>query len=118
VNAIPPISESEVRALADAIERAANSQPPDTVLKRVEMALARAPQQPLVLNVAGGYMSRSGNAHRARELFEKATTADGNSKVLWLEGRGERKKSCFFYEAALDSVGRYYGSDAPMLGSQ
>jgi len=29
-------------------------------------------------------MYRSGNAHRARDLFEKAVAADGNSKVLWL----------------------------------
>lgn len=151
VNAIPPISESEVRALANAIEQASNSQPSDTALKLVEMALARAPQQPLVLNAAGGYMSRSGNARRARELFENAITRDGSSKVLWLnlanacralgdqkseaqalekalaidpryvlallckaallEGRGETRKSCFFYEAALDSVAS--GAPAP-----
>jgi len=83
VNAIP-ISETEARALADAIEQVSKGQPPDTALKLVEMALARAPQQPLVLNAAGGYMYRSGNARRARELFEKAVAADGNSKVLWL----------------------------------
>jgi aspartate beta-hydroxylase len=83
VNAIP-ISEAEARALADAIEQVTKSQPPDTALKLVEMALARAPAQPLVLNAAGGYMFRSGNARRARELYERAIAADGNSKVLWL----------------------------------
>jgi aspartate beta-hydroxylase len=83
VNAVP-ISESEARALADAIEQVATSQPPETALKLVEMALARAPQQPLVLNAAGGYLYRSGNAQRARGLYEKAIAADGNSKVLWL----------------------------------
>jgi aspartate beta-hydroxylase len=83
VNAIP-ISESEARAMADAIEQVSASQPPETALKLVEMALARAPQQPLVLNAAGGYMYRSGNAQRARELYERAIAADGNSKVLWL----------------------------------
>jgi aspartyl/asparaginyl beta-hydroxylase (cupin superfamily) len=83
VNAIP-ISESEARALADAIEQVSRGQPAEAALKLVEMALARAPQQPLVLNAAGGYLYRSGNAHRARELYEKAIAADGNSKVLWL----------------------------------
>jgi aspartate beta-hydroxylase len=79
-----PISESEARALADAIEQVSRGQPPETAATLVEMALARAPQQPLVLNAAGGYMYRSGNAHRARELYERAIAADGNSKVLWL----------------------------------
>jgi aspartate beta-hydroxylase len=83
VNAIP-ISETEARALADAIDQISKGQPADTAIKLVEMALARAPQQPLVLNAAGGYMYRSGNARRARDLFERAVAADGNSKVLWL----------------------------------
>ena len=87
VNAIP-ISETEARALADAIDQVAKGQAPDMALKLVEMALARAPQQPLVLNAAGGYMYRSGNARRARELFESAVAADGNSKVLWLNLAG------------------------------
>ena len=68
VNAIP-ITEAEARSLADAIEQVAKNQPPETALKLVEMALARAPQQPLVLNAACGYMHRAGNAHRARVLF-------------------------------------------------
>jgi aspartate beta-hydroxylase len=79
-----PIDESEARALADAIVQVSSRQPPETALKLVEMALARAPQQPLVLNAAGGYMYRSGNSQRARELYEKAIAADSNSKVLWL----------------------------------
>ncbi len=83
MNAIP-ISETEARALADAIEQISKSQPPASALKLVETALARAPHQPLVLNAAGGYMYRSGNARRARDLFEKAVTVDGTSKVLWL----------------------------------
>jgi tetratricopeptide (TPR) repeat protein len=83
VNAIP-ISESEARALANAIEQVSKSQPPDTALKLVDMALARAPQQPLVLNAAGGFMYRSGDARRACALFERAVAADGNSKVLRL----------------------------------
>ena len=83
VNTIP-IDESEARALADAIVQVSSRQPPETALQLVEMALARAPQQPLVLNAAGGYMYRSGNSQRARELYEKAIAADSNSKVLWL----------------------------------
>jgi aspartate beta-hydroxylase len=78
-----PISEPEARALADAIDRVSRSQPPVEALKLVEMALVRAPQQPIVLNAAGGHLFRTGNAARARELFERALASDANSKVLW-----------------------------------
>jgi aspartate beta-hydroxylase len=78
-----PISEPEARALADAIDQVSKSQPPGEALTLVEMALARAPQQPLVLNAAGGHMFRTGNAARARHLYERALASDGKSKVLW-----------------------------------
>jgi aspartate beta-hydroxylase len=78
-----PISEPEARALADAIDQVSRSQPPEEALKLLEMALARAPQQPIVLNAAGGHLFRTGNAARARELFERALVSDANSKVLW-----------------------------------
>ncbi len=112
MNAIP-ISETEARALAEAIEQVSRGQPPDTALKLVEMALARAPQQPLVLNAAGGYMYRSGNASRARALFEKAVAADGNSKVLWLNlanacrALGDRESEARALEQALAIDPRY-----------
>jgi len=112
VNAIP-ISETEARALADAIEQVSKGQQPDTALKLVEMALARAPQQPLVLNAAGGYMYRSGNAGRARDLFEKAVAADGNSKVLWLNlanacrALGDKKSAAQALEKSLAIDPRY-----------
>jgi len=69
--------------LADAINQVSNSQAPAEALKLVEMALARAPHQPIVLNAAGGHMFRTGNAARARELYERALVSDGKSKVLW-----------------------------------
>jgi len=69
--------------LADAINQVSNSQGPAAALKLVEMALARAPQQPIVLNAAGGHLFRTGNAARARELYERALVSDGKSKVLW-----------------------------------
>ena len=78
------ITQTDARALADAIEQVGKNQPPAIALTLVEMALARAPEQPLVLNAAAGYMYRTGNARRARELYEKAIAADCNSKVLWL----------------------------------
>jgi Tfp pilus assembly protein PilF len=112
VNAIP-ISETEARALADAIEQVSKGQPPETALRLVEMALARAPQQPLVLNAAGGYMYRSGKARRARDLFEKAVAADGNSKVLWLNlagacrALGDRESEAQALEKALAIEPRY-----------
>ena len=71
-----PISEAEARALADAIEQVSETQSPDAALKLVEMALARAPQQPLVLNAAGGHMLKTGQARRARELFDQAIASN------------------------------------------
>ena len=79
-----PISEAEARALADAIEQVSQTQSPDAASKLVEMALARAPRQPIVLNAAGGHMLKTGEARRARELFDQAISGNRNSKVLWL----------------------------------
>jgi len=79
-----PINEPEARALADAINQVSRTQPAAEALKLVEMALARAPEQPLVLNAAGGHMHRVGDAARARELFKRALAIDSTSKVLWL----------------------------------
>ena len=78
------MTEPEARALADAIVQVSANQPPSEALKLVEAALARAPQQPIVLNAAGGHMVRSGDARRARELYERAIAVDPGSKVLWL----------------------------------
>jgi aspartyl/asparaginyl beta-hydroxylase (cupin superfamily) len=78
------MTEPEARALADAINQVSANQPPSEALKLVEAALARAPQQPIVLNAAGGHLVRSGDARRARELYERAIGVDGGSKVLWL----------------------------------
>jgi aspartyl/asparaginyl beta-hydroxylase (cupin superfamily) len=82
------VGEPEAQALANAINQVSASQPAAEALKLVEMALARAPQQPLVLNAAGGHMHRVGNAARARELFERAIAIDGRSRVLWLNLAG------------------------------
>src|SRR5882757_4483324 len=84
MSSIPaPIAETEARSLADSIEQVSRSQPAETALKLVEMALARAPQNPVVLNSAAGHLLRMGNAVRARELWQRATQGDANSKVLW-----------------------------------
>ena len=50
-----PITEPEARALADAITQVSGTQRPAEALKLIEMALARAPEQPIVLNAAGGH---------------------------------------------------------------
>jgi aspartate beta-hydroxylase len=80
----PAISEPEARALADAIIQVSSSRPAAEAQKMVDMALARAPDHPLILNSAGLYLHRTGNFARARELYERALVADGKSRVLWL----------------------------------
>jgi aspartyl/asparaginyl beta-hydroxylase (cupin superfamily) len=107
------ISEPEARALAEAINQVSASQPPVEALKLIEMALARAPQQPLVLNAAGGHLHRVGNPARARELFERAIAIDGRSKVLWLNlanacrTLGDRQAEAGALERALGIEPRY-----------
>src|SRR5882762_8728673 len=78
----------EARSLADAIDKVSRSQPPEAALKLLEMALARAPEHPVVLNSAAGHLLRTGNAARARELCERALRVDANSKVLWINLAG------------------------------
>lgn len=82
--ATPAITDPEARALADAINQVSGSQSAGEALKFVDMALARAPDNPLVLNSAGGHMQRTGNAVKARELYQRAIAIDPKSKVLWL----------------------------------
>ena len=82
--ATPAISEPEARALADAILQVSSAGPASEAQKIVDMALARAPDHPLVLNSVGGYMQRMGNSAKAREHYERALRYDGNSKVLWV----------------------------------
>jgi aspartate beta-hydroxylase len=80
----PPISESEARSLADAINHVVSTRPAAEAQKLIEMALARAPEHPLVLNSAGGYMQRTGRPEEARGLYQRALAVDARSKVLWL----------------------------------
>jgi aspartyl/asparaginyl beta-hydroxylase (cupin superfamily) len=79
-----PIAETEARSLVDAIEQVARNQPPETALKMIEMALARAPQHPGVLNSAASHLLRMGQAARARDLWERAVSTESTSKVLWI----------------------------------
>ena len=107
------MTEAEARALAEAINQVSASQPAAEALKLVDMALARAPLQPLVLNAAGGHMHRVGNPTRARELFERAIAIDGKSKVLWLNlasacrTLGDRHAEADALERALGIEPRY-----------
>jgi aspartyl/asparaginyl beta-hydroxylase (cupin superfamily) len=80
----PAITEPEARALADAIVQVSGARPAAEAQQMVEMALTRAPNHPLVLNSAGGYMQRTGNSAKAREFYERALAVDPKSKVLWL----------------------------------
>jgi aspartate beta-hydroxylase len=70
--------------LADAINRVSTTQSAAEAMKLVDMALARAPEQPIVLNSAGGHMLRIGKPAQARELYQRAIAIDGKSAVLWL----------------------------------
>ena len=108
-----PITEAEARALADAINQISANQPAPAALKLVEAALVRAPDQPVVLNAAGVHMLRSGDAQRARELYERAISIDSDSKALWLNlagacrSLGDRTREGEALEQALAMEPRY-----------
>ena len=99
--------------MADAILQVSASQPPAESAKLIEAALARAPDQPVVLNAAGSHMMRGGDARRARELYERAIALDGSSKVLWLNlatacrSLGDSKAEGVALERALSAEPRY-----------
>jgi aspartate beta-hydroxylase len=78
------LSESEARSLAEAINRAAGNPSGVDPRELVEMALARAPEHPVVLNSAAGYLQRTGQFTAARDLYLRALAVDAQSKVLWL----------------------------------
>jgi aspartate beta-hydroxylase len=78
-----PITDADARTLADAIDQA-QRRPKAEAMKLVEMALVRAPQHPRVLNSVGGYLYRTGDAARAREIFGRAVAVDADAKVVWL----------------------------------
>jgi aspartate beta-hydroxylase len=84
----PAISDSEARSLADALNRVSGSRPGAEAQKLVDTALARAPEHPLVLNSAAGYLQRSGQFAQARDLYQRAIAIDAQSKVLWLNLAG------------------------------
>lgn len=79
-----PISESEARSLAEAINQISPTRPAAEVRSLVDTALARAPRHPLVLNSLGGYLQRSGRPAEARLLYERALAVDPKAPVLWL----------------------------------
>jgi aspartyl/asparaginyl beta-hydroxylase (cupin superfamily) len=78
------ITEPEARALADAINQVSATQPAAEAMKLIERALARAPEQPIVLNSAGGHMLKVGQPAQARDLYRRAISIDASSPVLWL----------------------------------
>ena len=80
----PPISETEARSLAEAINQASGNRPAADAQKLVDVALSRAPEHPLVLNSAAGHLQRTGRFALARELYQRAILSDPKSRVLWL----------------------------------
>ncbi len=80
----PAISETEARALADAINQVSSGRPGPEAQKLVEMALVRAPEHPIVLNSAAGHLQRAGQFAQACDLYRRAIASEAKSKVLWL----------------------------------
>jgi len=77
-------TESQIRALIDAIDRADEAGNRGEAERALAQARAAAPDHPGVLNVAGMRVLLAGNAGAARPLLERAAALDPASPMLWL----------------------------------
>ena len=77
-------TESQIRALIDAIDRADEAGNRSEAERALAQARAAAPDHPGVLNVAGMRALLAGNAGAARPLLERAAALDPASPMLWL----------------------------------
>jgi aspartate beta-hydroxylase len=77
-------TESQIRALIDAVDRADQAGNRCEAERTLELARATAPDHPGVLNVAGMRALLAGNAGAARPLLERAAALDPASPMLWL----------------------------------
>ena len=77
-------TESQIRALIDAIDRADEAGNRGEAERALAQARTAAPDHPGVLNVAGMRVLLAGNAGAARPLLERAAALDPASPMLWL----------------------------------
>jgi aspartyl/asparaginyl beta-hydroxylase (cupin superfamily) len=80
----PAATDSQIRALIDAIDRADEAGNRGEAERALAQARAAAPDHPGVLNVAGMRALLAGNAGAARPLLERAAALDPASPMLWL----------------------------------
>src|SRR5437870_2006501 len=78
------VTESQIRALIDVVDRADQAGDRGEAERALAQARAAAPDDPRVLNVAGMRALRGGDAGAARPLLERAAAADPGSPALWL----------------------------------
>jgi aspartyl/asparaginyl beta-hydroxylase (cupin superfamily) len=77
-------TESQIRALIDAVDRADQAGNRGEAERALAQARAAAPDDPRVLNVAGMRALLGGDAGAARPLLERAAALDPGSPMLWL----------------------------------
>jgi len=80
----PAATESQIRALIDAVDRADQAGNRGEAERALAHARAAAPDHPGVLNVAGMRALLAGDAGAARPLLERAAALDPASPMLWL----------------------------------
>src|SRR6185503_20041221 len=78
------MTESQIRALMEAVDRADQAGDVAEAERLVTKALTSAPDHPGLLNAAGMRALIGGRAAAARPLLERATTMDPASPSLWL----------------------------------
>lgn len=78
------VSESQIHALMEAIDRADQAGNRAEAERALARARSLAPDHPGVLNVAGMRALASGEANAARALLERAATLDAQTPLLWV----------------------------------
>jgi len=78
------VSESQIRALIDAVDRADQAGDRGEAERALARARAAAPDDPRVLNAAGMRALLGGDGGAARPLLERAAALDPESPMLWL----------------------------------
>jgi aspartate beta-hydroxylase len=76
--------ESLIQGLIQQAERAQAAGHREEAQRLLARAEAQAPQHPLVLNARAVDLLQSGNARRARELLERATSIETRNASLWM----------------------------------
>jgi aspartyl/asparaginyl beta-hydroxylase (cupin superfamily) len=104
------ISESEIKRIVDAAERAAGSGLLAEAATLLQQAQVTAPDHPAVLAAIGMHALRSGDFTRARDALERAAQVDALNPMVWLNVAMARRAGRDV-DAEMDALGKALALD-------